>query len=165
MANRARVSESTSALYCGFVRERVILRTSATTPICALLSRSTNSLTGRVECPMVKNGCAICHFGLPAYAPKRTRLVQSHMIGLVALNFVLRVLLARVVDISFVIHVLRVHLDDSATDSSGLRIPTHPITLSECFCHDQTCAACRPLLLALLWQILSGAGFPNQFFC
>src|SRR5439155_19551097 len=112
MPNRARVSESTSALYCGLVRERVILRTSATTPICALLSRSTNSLTGRVECPMVKNGCAICHFGLPAYAPKRTRLVQSHMVGLVALDLVLRVLilrvlLARVVDVSFIIHVLR----------------------------------------------------------
>src|SRR6266568_1694985 len=141
MPNRARVSESTSALYCGLVRERVILRTSATTPICALLSRSTNSLTGRVECPMVKNGCAICHFGLPAYAPKRTRLVQSHMIGLVALNFVLRVLLARVVDISFVIHVLRVHLDDSAADSSGLRIPTHPATRFESFCHNQPCAS------------------------
>jgi len=86
-------------------------------------------------------GCAICHFGLPAYAPQRTRLVQSHMIGLVALNFVLRVLLARVVDISFVIHVLRVHLDDSAADSSGLRIPTHPATRFESFCHNQPCAS------------------------
>src|SRR5437867_12889211 len=112
MANCPSVWESASQLYCGFVRERGTLGTSATTPICARLSRSTNSLIGRVECPMVKNGCAICHFGLPAYAPKRTRLVQSHMIGLVALNFVLRVLLARVVDISFVIHILGVHLDN-----------------------------------------------------
>src|SRR5205809_3356158 len=73
-------------------------------------------------------------------------------------NLVLRVLLARVVDISFVIHILGVHLDNFATDSSGLRIPTHPITLSECFCHDQTCAACRPLLLARLSPLMRVRG-------
>src|SRR5262249_27386967 len=68
-------------------------------------SSSTNSLAGRVECPMVKNGCAICHFGLPA---------------------VLRFFLGRVVDVSFIIHVLRVHPDNSPADSPGLRIPAHP---------------------------------------
>src|SRR5262245_48943036 len=107
MASGASVWASTSPLYCGFVRERVILRTSATIPIFALLSSSTNSLAGRVECPMVKNGCAICHFGLPA---------------------VLRFFLGRVVDVSFVIHVLRVHPDNSPADSPGLRIPAHPVT-------------------------------------
>src|SRR5215467_13801146 len=110
MASGASVWTNTSPLYCGFVRERVILRTSATIPIFALLSSSTNSLAGRVQCPMVKNGCAICHFGLPA---------------------VLRFFLGRVVDVSFVIHVLRVHPNNSTADSPGLRIPVHLFFLNK----------------------------------
>src|SRR5207247_9568649 len=74
-------------------------------------------------------------------------LPSSPPFSTLSLHDALPIFLARVVDISFVIHILGVHLDNFATDSSGLRIPTHPITLSECFCHDQTCAACRPLLL------------------
>jgi hypothetical protein len=54
--------------------------------------------------------------------------MYSDVIGLVALDLVLRVFLARMVHVSFVIHVLRVHPDNSAAHSSGLRIPTHPVT-------------------------------------
>jgi hypothetical protein len=60
-------------LYCGFVRERGTLRTSTTSAICGPLSKSTNSVTGRVECPMVKKGWAI-RLAVHVTAHQRTRL-------------------------------------------------------------------------------------------
>src|SRR5712675_1267220 len=48
--------ESTSLLYCELVCERGTVRTSATSWTPAFVSRFTNSLIERVECPMVKNG-------------------------------------------------------------------------------------------------------------
>ena len=45
--------------------------------------------------------------------------MQGDMIGLVALDLILRRILARVVDISFVVHVFRVHFDDAAGDPPG----------------------------------------------
>src|SRR5215472_19166227 len=59
IASRASASGSVSPLCCGLVRERGTVRTSATRSTWAALSKSTNSLSGRVECPKVKNGCAI----------------------------------------------------------------------------------------------------------
>ena len=49
---------STSRLYCGFLRERGTVRTSATSSISASCSKATKSAIERVACPMVKNGCA-----------------------------------------------------------------------------------------------------------
>src|SRR5215831_21334956 len=65
------------------------------------------------------------------------------MVGLVAFNFVLRLVLARVMHVAFVIHVLRVHLDDSASDPPSLRIPAHAVARFEPFDHAYTfVAAC-----------------------
>src|SRR5215471_14337457 len=74
----------------------------------------------------------------PAQEPKRGALVQSDMVGLVALNFVLRLVLARVMHVTFVTHVLRVRLYDSAADSSCLGIPTHVVADLKVFCHAFT---------------------------
>ena len=57
------------------------------------------------------------------------------MVGFIAFDFVLGLILARVVDVSFVIHVLRMHLDDSPADPPGLRVPAYTIMQLESFFH------------------------------
>jgi hypothetical protein len=57
--------------------------------------------------------------------------VQGNVIGLVAFDFVLGFVLAGVVDVSFVIHVRRMHLDDFPADPPGLRIPAYTVTQLE----------------------------------
>jgi hypothetical protein len=74
-------------------------------------------------------------YGLSAQEPKHGSLVQSDVVGPVALNLVLRLVLARVMHVAFVIHVLRVHFDDSAADPPGLRIPAHAVACLEPFGH------------------------------
>jgi hypothetical protein len=69
--------------------------------------------------------------GSPADAPKRRSLVQSDVIGPVALDLVLGFVLARVVHVAFVIHVLRVHLNDPAADPPRLRVPAYAVTSVE----------------------------------
>ena len=49
------------------------------------------------------------------------------MIRLVALDLVLRILLARMVDVSFVIHILPVNFHNPAADVPGLGVPGHVI--------------------------------------
>jgi hypothetical protein len=56
--DEARLVGSTSRLYCGFLRERGTVRTSATSSTSASCSKATKSAIERVACPMVKNGCA-----------------------------------------------------------------------------------------------------------
>ncbi len=53
--------------------------------------------------------------------------MQRYVIGLVALDLVLRVILARMMDVTFVVHILRVYSYDMATDPPGLGIPTYVI--------------------------------------
>jgi hypothetical protein len=53
--------------------------------------------------------------------------VQGDVISLVALDFVLRVLLARMVDIAFVVYIFGMHPDDPAAHAPGLGIPTDVI--------------------------------------
>src|SRR5262249_24284468 len=60
------------------------------------------------------------------------------MVGLVAFDFVLRFVLARVVDVSFVIDVLCMHLDDSPADPSGLRVPAYMVMQLESFFHTSS---------------------------
>src|SRR5262245_4557940 len=60
------------------------------------------------------------------------------MVGFVAFDFVLGLILARVVDVSFVIHVLRMHLDDSPADPPGLRVPAYTIMQLESFFHTSS---------------------------
>src|SRR5262249_45869485 len=55
----ARPLASTSALNCGLVRERGTVRTSTTRRTSESRSRSTNVDSGRVECPIVKNGFSV----------------------------------------------------------------------------------------------------------
>jgi hypothetical protein len=45
----------------------------------------------------------------------------------VALDLMLTVILARMVDVSFIFHILRVHFHNPAADVSCLRVPGHVI--------------------------------------
>src|SRR5262245_18518011 len=127
-----------------------MVRTSTTSRMCCDSSRSTNSFTGRVECPMVKNGSAIIPCDRSAvHQPERSPLVQGDVVGLVALDLVLRVVLARMVDVSLPIHVFRMHLDDPAADASGLRVPAHMIADIELFRHASTRSAASMALEVL----------------
>src|SRR5712692_10097864 len=72
---------------------------------------------------------------LATQEPQRAPLVQGDVIGLIAFDFVLRFVLAGVVDVSFVVHVLRMHLDDFPADPPSLRIPAYTVTHLESLCH------------------------------
>src|SRR5437773_6933333 len=69
-------------------------------------------------------------------ASQRRALVQRAVIGLVALDFILWLSLARVVGVPFVIHVFHVHLDDSPADVPSLRVPGYVIAHLERSLHD-----------------------------
>jgi hypothetical protein len=75
------------------------------------------------------------------------------MIRLVALDFVLRIIRARVVDVAFVIHILGVHSHDATGHPAGLGIPTHVIADLERVCHNASREAyfrkCASVLVAL----------------
>src|SRR5262245_64030779 len=71
------------------------------------------------------------------------------MIGLVALDLVLRVVLACMVDVSLPIDVLRMHLDDPAADAPGLRVPAHVIARLEPLRHASACFAASMALEVL----------------
>jgi hypothetical protein len=62
-----------------------------------------------------------------AAAPERRAFVQGYMIGLVALDRVLRLVPAGVMDVAFVGDVFRVHPHDPAADAAGFRIPADVI--------------------------------------
>src|ERR1043166_3713143 len=64
---------------------------------------------------------------LAAKTSQYPAFVQGDIVGLVALDLVLRLILAGVVDVAFVIHVLGVHPDDAAADAPGLGIPADVI--------------------------------------
>jgi hypothetical protein len=54
-------------------------------------------------------------------------LVQGDVIGFVAFDLVLRIIIARMMDIAFVVHVSCVHPHNETTDPTGFGIPTHVI--------------------------------------
>jgi len=62
--------------------------------------------------------------------------VHRNVVSLIALDFILGVGDARVVRISLVINVFRVHPYDLATDVPGLRVPGYLIADSEFCRHD-----------------------------
>src|SRR5690242_14155396 len=72
-----------------------------------------------------------------AQPPQGAALVQGDVIGLVALDRVLRVILAGVVGIALVVDVADVHPLDPAADPSGFGIPADVIADLEglCFGH------------------------------
>lgn len=53
--------------------------------------------------------------------------MHRNMVGLVALDLILRVMFTRMVRISPVIEIIRVDLDYSSADVSGFRVPGHMI--------------------------------------
>src|SRR5216117_1112520 len=63
-------------------------------------------------------------------------LVQGDVVGLVALDFILWLSLARVVGVPFVINAFRVHLDDCPADVPSLRVPGYVIAHLELSLHD-----------------------------
>jgi hypothetical protein len=74
---------------------------------------------------------------------ERRPFVHGDMVGLAAFDFILWILLARVVRVSLVVHVSGVHLDDRAADMPGFGVPGHSISHFESFRHDGS-----PLALA-----------------
>lgn len=65
--------------------------------------------------------CSLLHFR------ESRSFVHRNMVGLVALNLVLRLIGTGVVGVSFVVHVFAMHLDDSAADVASLGIPRHMV--------------------------------------
>jgi hypothetical protein len=70
-----------------------------------------------------------------AEASQYRRLVQGNVVGLVALDFILRLVPSGMVDVAFVIDVPFMHFDDFSTYPSGFRIPAHVIANLERFDH------------------------------
>src|SRR5689334_10276422 len=58
---------------------------------------------------------------------QRAALVHRDVVGFVALDFILWLILARVVGVPFIVDVLGVHLDDRSADVPSLRVPDHVI--------------------------------------
>jgi hypothetical protein len=63
----------------------------------------------------------------------------------ITLDFVLRLILARVMGVAFVIHVFGVHSHNSAGDPAGFRIPTYVISNFEYSCHGRFRAKLYPI--------------------
>ena len=80
----------------------------------------------RAQWPMAKNesGMAL----LARNGIERTALVYRNVIGLVALDFVLRFVFTGAVRVAFVVKVLLVHLGDVAADVAGFGIPGDVVT-------------------------------------
>jgi hypothetical protein len=68
---------------------------------------------------------------LPAGEFQGRSLMQGDVVGLVTLDLILRLVLARMMDISFVVHIFRMHLDNAAADPPGFRVPGDMIVLFE----------------------------------
>src|SRR5205823_941201 len=67
---------------------------------------------------------------------QRRTLMHGDVVGLVALDFILWLILACVVNVPFVINIFGVHLDDRPGDVSSLRVPGHVIADLECSLHE-----------------------------
>src|ERR1044071_1539644 len=88
--------------------------------------------------------------------------VQGDMVGLVALDLVLRLVPAGMVDIALVVHVLGVHPDDAAADPPGLGIPADVIAALEGLGHVVTGEFRQdfvPFFTYIIWD--TPAGFSN----
>jgi hypothetical protein len=82
--------------------------------------------------------------------------MNRYVIGLVTLDLVLRVILARVVDITLVVHVRRMYPHDAAAYPAGFRVPAHVIVDCERSSHNDLFKHARSSLpFALLLHALS----------
>jgi hypothetical protein len=62
--------------------------------------------------------------------------VHGNVVGFVALDFVLWIILTGVMRIPFIIDILRMRFDNPAADIAGFRVPGHVISDFEVPCHD-----------------------------
>ena len=84
---------------------------------------------GTCKCPEAASA------SLPAELSQSRSFVHGDMIGLVALNFILGLVLSRVVCMALVIRVLRMDFDNPASDMPSLGIPSDVITDLETLYH------------------------------
>jgi hypothetical protein len=61
--------------------------------------------------------------------------MHGDMVSFIAFDFILRLIRAGVMSISFVLRVLCMNFDNSAADVSGFRIPGNVIAYFEMCCH------------------------------
>ena len=67
---------------------------------------------------------------------QRGAFVQGDVVCFIALDLVLRLILARVMNIAFIVYVFGVDLYDRAADPPGFRVPAYVIANFECLCHN-----------------------------
>ena len=67
---------------------------------------------------------------------ERTALVRRDVIGLIALDFVLRLVWRGVMRVALVIEVRRVHRDDGSAHAPRLGVPPNVVTNRELLTHD-----------------------------
>jgi hypothetical protein len=77
--------------------------------------------------------------------------MQRDVIGLVALDLVLRIIGAGVVHVALPVHILRVHTDDAATHPARFGIPAHVIADFELLRHAAIYGSARPALKSVGW--------------
>src|SRR5690606_13472134 len=129
----ARPARRAASPNCGKRREPGKRRTSATASIRLCLSSATNSCSDRVEWPMVQT---VCGSAMSVDLLQRASLVHGDMVSLVALDLVLRLLLAGVARMAFVLGVASMHLGDLAADPPSLGVPADMIADVELLTHD-----------------------------
>lgn len=93
-------------------------------------------MTGSAGLLAERNQTAEIRERSPANTLQDFTLVQSDVIGLIAFDLVLRVILARMMDITFVVHAARMHPYDVATDLASFGIPAYMIADLECLSHN-----------------------------
>jgi hypothetical protein len=69
---------------------------------------------------------------------QRTSLVDGDVISFVALDLILRITFSGVMHVTFVLHVVRVFLDDDAFNVSGFGIPSDMVSNSESLRHSRS---------------------------
>ena len=103
---------------------------------CRLLTRSGDLSLGRTVRAALQSFIEVrAGYGRSICFLQRRTFVHRDVVGLVALDFILRLFLARVVCLAFVINIFRVHRDDLASDVASFRIPFHVIADLECSRH------------------------------
>ena len=92
---------------------------------------------------------------------QRLTFMHRNMIGFTTLDFILRVIFAHVMGISFVIEVFRMNFDDLAAHMASLRVPSYVIADFESFRHHEP-----PIIVwfrTTLTPGSSGVRAPDQF--
>src|SRR5216684_4129668 len=71
--------------------------------------------------------CIRIRAGPSAEAPQHPGFVQGDVVGLVALDFILRLIRRSAVNVAFIIDGSFMHFDDFSAHTPGFRIPAHVI--------------------------------------